>query len=141
MTALEQPAPRARAIDSLVNSSFLNPDAVAGLRHLFKEIDGRPAIETAEDLLARLDAADIGAAVVSIMEPAHAEVVANAHSQYPNKRWRPESAGKESGVVSGEMHVTRSPGGRAQADWIGVPVAAGRAAGDRDRSVRGRERR
>jgi predicted TIM-barrel fold metal-dependent hydrolase len=85
MTALEQPAPRARAIDSLVNSSFLNPDAVAGLRHLFKEIDGRPAIETAEDLLARLDAADIGAAVVSIMEPAHAEVVANAHSQYPNK--------------------------------------------------------
>ncbi len=77
--------PRVRAIDSLVNSSFLNPNPGAGLEYLFKGISGQKGIETAEDLLAALNAADIGAAVVSIMQPEHAEWVAAAHRAYPTK--------------------------------------------------------
>ena len=77
---------RTRAIDSLVNSSFLaNHAGGAGLAHLFKDIGERERIETPEQLLGLLDHADIGAAVVSIMEPAHAEWVGMAHAQYPRK--------------------------------------------------------
>jgi len=76
---------RLRAIDSLVNSSFLSPGSDGALAHLFKDIGDRQRIETAEDLLAMLEAADIGAAVVSIMEPAHAEWVAEAHRRHPGK--------------------------------------------------------
>ena len=74
-----------RAIDALVNSSFLDTKDNSGLGYLFKDIGNRPAIRTPEDLLEQLDAAGIGAAVVSIMEPAHADWVAAAHRVYPRK--------------------------------------------------------
>lgn len=74
-----------RAIDALVNSSFLNTRETSGLNYLFKDIAQRPAIRTPEDLLSELDRASIGAAVVSIMEPEHAEWVADAHRAYPGK--------------------------------------------------------
>jgi predicted TIM-barrel fold metal-dependent hydrolase len=76
---------RVRAIDSLVNSAFLAESGGAGLAHLFSDIGQRERITTAERLIEVLDAADIGAAVVSIMEPGHAEWVANAHAAYPRK--------------------------------------------------------
>lgn len=85
MTAPEQSPGRVRAIDSLVNSSFLSPNSGTGLRYLFKGIEGRTSIETPEDLLGQLAASDIGAAVVSIMEPAHAEWVSEAHRRFPKK--------------------------------------------------------
>lgn len=74
-----------RAIDSLINSSFLSKDQSGGLAHLFKDLKDRPQIHTADDLLAQLDQADIGACVVSIMQEEHAEWVGRAHSQYPAK--------------------------------------------------------
>ncbi len=77
---------RPRAIDSLINSSFLDHDKKDdGLAHLFKDLKDRPAIHTPEDLLEHLDAADIGACVVSIMGPDHAEWVGQAHARYPDK--------------------------------------------------------
>ena len=76
---------RVRAIDSLVNSSFLAPESQAGLAYLFKDVADREPIAHVEQLLDRLDAADIGAAVVSIMEPGHAEWVGKAHLAYPRK--------------------------------------------------------
>ncbi len=76
---------RIRAIDSLVNSTFLGDQQGAGLSHLFAGIDARPVISTAAGLLAAMDAADVGAAVVSIMEPGHAEWVARAHREHPGK--------------------------------------------------------
>ena len=74
-----------RAIDSLVNSSFLGPVGEGGLGYLFRDIKDRPRIESAAQLLEALDAANIGACVVSIMEPDHAEWVGAAHAQYPKK--------------------------------------------------------
>lgn len=74
-----------RAIDSLVNSSFLGPVGEGGLGYLFRDIKDRPRIESPEQLLEALDAANIGACVVSIMEPEHAEWVGAAHAQYPKK--------------------------------------------------------
>jgi len=85
MTAPEQSPGRVRAIDSLVNSSFLSPNSGTGLSYLFKGIEGRTSIETPEDLLGQLAASDIGAAVVSIMEPAHADWVSEAHRRFPKK--------------------------------------------------------
>lgn len=76
---------RVRAIDALVNSSFLNAKDGSGLSYLFKDIAERPPIRTPENLLQELDRAGIGAAVVSIMEPEHAEWVSKAHQQYPHK--------------------------------------------------------
>ncbi len=76
---------RVRAIDALVNSSFLNAKDGSGLSYLFKDIAERPPIRTPEDLLQALDGAGIGAAVVSIMEPAHADWVSRAHQQYPRR--------------------------------------------------------
>jgi len=76
---------RIRAIDSLVNSSFLSPRGDAALAYLFKGITDRPAITEPEQLLEALDAAAIGAAVVSIMEPEHAEWVGKAHARFPRK--------------------------------------------------------
>ncbi len=73
-----------RAVDSLVNSSFLNPGD-GGLGYLFKNIADRPRIDSAEALLEQLDAAGIGACVISIMEPEHADWVGRAHAQYPKK--------------------------------------------------------
>ena len=70
---------RIRAIDSLVNSSFLDPSGDTALSYLFKDIEGRGAIETPEQLLEVLDQSDIGAGVVSIMQPEHAEWVGDAH--------------------------------------------------------------
>ncbi|MYD73451.1 MAG: hypothetical protein F4Y11_04140, partial [Chloroflexi bacterium] len=63
---------RIRAIDSLINSNFLDPAGDSALRYLFKDIEGRGAIETPEQLLEVLDQSDIGAGVVSIMQPEHA---------------------------------------------------------------------
>ncbi len=74
-----------RAIDSLVNSSFLGPVGEGGLGYLFRDIKDRPRIESPDQLLEALDAANIGACVVSIMEPEHAEWVGAAHVQYPKK--------------------------------------------------------
>lgn len=76
---------RVRAIDSLVNSSFLAPRGDAALSYLFKGIAERPPITEPEQLLEALDAADVGAAVVSIMEPEHAQWVGNAHARFPRK--------------------------------------------------------
>lgn len=75
---------RQRAVDSLINSSFLNPGE-EGLGHLFKDIGDRPALDSPEALLEALDAADIGACVLSIMQPEHAAWVGDAHAAYPNK--------------------------------------------------------
>ncbi|XOV89714.1 MAG: amidohydrolase family protein [Pseudomonadota bacterium] len=74
-----------RAIDSLVNSSFLANDQASGLGHLFKDLKDRPAIREVDDLLAQLDSANIGAAVVSIMQEDHADWVGRAHAKYPQK--------------------------------------------------------
>lgn len=74
-----------RAVDSLINSSFLNPANEGGLGYLFKNIADRPLLDSAEALLEQLDNAGIGACVVSIMEPDHAEWVGRAHQQYPAK--------------------------------------------------------
>ncbi len=75
---------RIRAIDSLINSSFLN-SGEPGLAYLFKDLASRAPIVTPEDLIAQLDAASIGAGVVSIMESSHAEWVAEAHRRFPRK--------------------------------------------------------
>lgn len=74
-----------RAIDSLVNSSFLSDGDGGALGYLFKDIGERRLIREPADLVALLGAADIGAAVVSIMNPAHAEWVGEAHRQFPAK--------------------------------------------------------
>lgn len=73
-----------RAVDSLINSSFLNPtdDSVG---YLFKDLATRPKLDSPDALLEALDAADIGACVVSIMEEGHADWVGRAHQQYPKK--------------------------------------------------------
>jgi len=52
---------RIRAIDSLVNSSFLSSGEDGGLSYLFKDMGERKPITTADDLLEQLDAAAIGA--------------------------------------------------------------------------------
>jgi uncharacterized protein len=73
------------AIDALVNSSFLSPNAGENLAYLFKDIAERPAVNEPKDLLALMAASGVGAGVVSIMEPAHAEWVSNAHREFPRK--------------------------------------------------------
>lgn len=74
-----------RAIDSLINSSFLDGDQAGTLDYLFNDLKERPKIEVIDDLLGQLDECSIGAAVISIMEEKHAAWVGNAHSQYPKK--------------------------------------------------------
>ncbi len=76
---------RIRAIDSLINSSFLEPAGDGALSYLFKDLGERGAIETAEQLLEVLDQSDIGAGVISIMQPEHAEWVGAAHREFPGK--------------------------------------------------------
>jgi predicted TIM-barrel fold metal-dependent hydrolase len=76
---------RLPAIDSLVNSSFLNGNDSSALGHLIKDLASRPPIVTPEDLLEQLEANDIRAAVLSIMDPAHAEWVGEAHKRYPRR--------------------------------------------------------
>jgi predicted TIM-barrel fold metal-dependent hydrolase len=76
---------RIRAIDSLINSSFLDARDESGLSHLFRDITSRQQIRDPEELLATLDASDIGAAVVSIMTPDHADWVGAAHKRFPRK--------------------------------------------------------
>lgn len=73
-----------RAIDTLVNSTFLAAEQ-STQGYLFKGSENRPKIESADDLLECLDEAGIGAAVVSIMDPSHAEWVGRAHAKYPGK--------------------------------------------------------
>lgn len=79
------PGTRTPAIDSLVNSSFLNANGEGGLAYLFKDLAERPRIETAEQLLQQMGEAGVGAAVLSIMEPGHAEWVGKAHQQFPDR--------------------------------------------------------
>lgn len=76
---------RIPAIDSLVNSSFLNTTGEGGLGYLFKDLAERPRIESPEQLLQQMGEAGVGAAVVSIMEPGHAEWVGQAHQRFPNR--------------------------------------------------------
>lgn len=81
-------AERIRAIDSLINSTFLNlagESGQSGLGHLFRDIGERPTFDDPEQLLEMLDASDIGACVISIMEPEHAEWVGEAHRRFPRK--------------------------------------------------------
>ncbi len=73
------------AIDALVNSAFLNEKAGEGLSYLFKDIEGRTTMRSPEELLARMAESGVGAAVVSIMEPDHAEWVGAAHQAFPRK--------------------------------------------------------
>ena len=77
--------PRVKAIDALVNSSFLSPGKDSALSYLFKDLGDRAEIKEPEDLLAVMDAADVAAAVVSIMQPEHAEWVGKAHAKFPRK--------------------------------------------------------
>ena len=72
-----------RAVDSLINSSFLSSGDEAALSHLFKDIGTRRKIDSATALLEILDESGIGACVISIMEPDHAQWVMEAHLQYP----------------------------------------------------------
>lgn len=74
-----------RAIDSLINSSFLSRDQSAGLGHLFRDLKDRKPIDDVDDLLEQLDDAGVGACMVSIMEPDHADWVGAAHAKYPRK--------------------------------------------------------
>ncbi|MEX2229632.1 MAG: amidohydrolase family protein [Dehalococcoidia bacterium] len=81
-------ADRIRAVDSLINSSFLDLSGEGGsgtLGHLFRDIEQRASFADPEALLAALDAADIGACVISIMEPEHAAWVGDAHRLHPRK--------------------------------------------------------
>jgi len=79
-----------RAIDSLINSSFLSTGTDQALGYLFKDLQDRPAIKTPEDLLAQLEQANIGACVLVIMEPDHAEWVGKAHAcDIPIRSFRP----------------------------------------------------
>lgn len=79
-------AERVRAIDALVNSTFLDAGQGGdGLAHLFKDIESRPRFDDPEQLLAFLDRFDIGAVVISIMQPEHAEWVGDAHRRFPRK--------------------------------------------------------
>jgi uncharacterized protein len=81
-------AERIRAIDSLINSTFLDlsgEGGTAALGHLFRDMASRPRFDEPEQLLEALDAAGIGACVISIMEPAHAEWVGRAHARHPRK--------------------------------------------------------
>src|SRR5690606_33277109 len=81
-------AGRIRAVDSLINSSFLDLTGEGGsgtLSHLFPDIESRPSFEDPEAMLEYLDGLDIGACVISIMEPGHAEWVAEAHRRFPWK--------------------------------------------------------
>jgi|TARA_B110000196_G_C21145360_1_gene666288 hypothetical protein len=55
-----------RAIDSLINSSFLDGDQAGTLGYLFNGLKERPKIEVVDDLLAQIDECSIGAAVISI---------------------------------------------------------------------------
>jgi uncharacterized protein len=73
------------AIDALVNSAFLNENSGQGLSHLFKDISARRPMRSPEEFLARMGESGVGAAVVSIMEPEHAEWVGAAHKAYPKK--------------------------------------------------------
>ncbi len=72
-----------RAIDALVNSSFLSGSEGIAVGHLFKDLDARPKIDSPEQLLELMDAAGVGAAVVSIMEPEHAAWVGDAQKRFP----------------------------------------------------------
>ncbi len=74
-----------RAIDTLVNSNFLVAGHDGGLGHVFRDLQDRQKIETAEQLIEQLHNASIGAAVVSIMDEAHAEWVTSAHAKFPAK--------------------------------------------------------
>ncbi len=76
---------RARAIDSLVNSSFLDGNDAGALAHVFKDLQARPQIDSLEQLLTLLDAAGIGACVLSIMQSDHADWVGRAHALYPRR--------------------------------------------------------
>jgi hypothetical protein len=82
---MSDPPARIRAIDSLINSSFLAGSTDTGLGYLFRDLAGRARIETPEQLIEALDAASIGACVISIMEPAHAEWVGEAYRRFPRK--------------------------------------------------------
>jgi uncharacterized protein len=76
---------RIRAVDSLINSSFLSPAESVALGHVFKDIADRPAIDSPTQLLELLSEHDIGACVISIMAPEHADWVGRAHAAYPHK--------------------------------------------------------
>ena len=87
---------RPRAIDTLINSSFIDHarakaagadggEEGGGLGYLFKDLADRPVINTPAELIDVLDQNNIGAAVVSIMEPGHADWVADAHASFPRK--------------------------------------------------------
>lgn len=77
--------PRVRAIDSLINSSFLGEEGAGGLGYLFKDLASRPRIDSPDQLLSLLEAQAIGACVVSIMQPEHADWVGAAHRRYPRR--------------------------------------------------------
>lgn len=76
---------RPRAVDALVNSSFLDREGGQALAHLFRDIADRPRFTDPDELLDHLDGFDIGACVLSIMDPSHAEWVGRAHSLHPRK--------------------------------------------------------
>ena len=75
----------ARAIDSLINSNFLDADQTGGTSYLFKDLKDRRKIDDVDQLLEQLDKFDIGACVISIMEDKYADWVGKGHSKYPMK--------------------------------------------------------
>ncbi|HAK50323.1 MAG TPA: hypothetical protein DCM54_00245 [Gammaproteobacteria bacterium] len=74
-----------RAIDSLINSNFLDADQTGGTSYLFKGLKDRRKIDDVDELLGQLDEVDIGACVISIMEEKYADWVGKANAKYPKK--------------------------------------------------------
>ena len=68
-----------RAIDSLINSHFLDQNQEGTTSYLFKDLKHRRKIEDVDELLNQLNQNDIGACVISIMEENFYPMVINMH--------------------------------------------------------------
>lgn len=77
--------PSELAFDALVNSAFLDQSGGGGLAYLFKDIESRPRFDDPEQFVMALERAGVGAAVVSIMVPEHADWVGGAHQRFPDR--------------------------------------------------------
>ena len=73
-----------RPLDALITTIFLNGEA-STVSHLFPDMQDRPPIEEPADLIALLDEAGVGAAVLCIARAEHAEWVGRARAQYPRR--------------------------------------------------------
>lgn len=74
-----------RAIDSLINSHFLDKNQEGTTSYLFKDLKNRRKIDDVDQLLNQLNENGVGACVISIMEEKYASWVSQAHIRYPRK--------------------------------------------------------